>query len=56
MFVIHAATWERSEPEEADDPARKDVVWNQEQCGAEGQWDWQHRVWSPDFGEMDEMW
>lgn len=38
MFVIHSATWEWSTPEEADGPARKDVVWNEEQCGAGGQW------------------
>lgn len=56
VFVIHTATWEGSRPEEADGPARKDMVWNEEQCGAEGQWDLKHRVWSPDFGEMDEVW
>lgn len=56
MFVIHTATWEGSRPEEADGPARKDMVWNEEQRGAEGQWAWKHRVWSPDFGEMDEVW
>lgn len=33
-----AATWEGSRPEEADGLTRKDVAWNEEQCGAEGQW------------------
>lgn len=56
MFVGHTATWEGSRPEEADGPARKDVVWNEEQCGAEGQRDRQHRVWSPESGEVGEMW
>ena len=43
VFVIHTAIWEGRRPEEAEGPARKDMVWNQEQWGAEGQWDWQHR-------------
>lgn len=44
-----AATWEESRPEEADGLARKNVAWNEEQCGAEGRWNWQHRVWSSNF-------
>lgn len=54
-FVIHTATWEGSELEEADGPARKDVVWNEEQCVSNGQWDLQHRVLRSDFQKMDEM-
>lgn len=56
MFDIHTVTWEWSRPQEADGRARKDVVWIEEQCGAEGRWDWQHRVCSPVLGEMDDMW
>lgn len=41
-----AATWEGSRPEEADGLSRKDVARNEEQRAAEGQWDWQHRLWS----------
>lgn len=33
-----AASWEGSRPEEADGLTKKDMAWNEEQGGGEGQW------------------
>lgn len=56
MFVGHTATWEGSEPEGAGGHARKGTVWYEEQRWIVAQRDWQHRVSSPGFGEVDEKW